>query len=429
MPLAPPPTTVSACPTVRSLDGGQRESLEEFLARARVKQAELLTRLNLELDVLVKRFEALNLPPPRLAREALIEECVALGPEATPLLVRWLEAGDAALDKERFRAGQIALVLARLDTRAATDDLLTLLAKGSKDARVLVATLIETTPEAERVRPVLLAAFKGAEGKLREALLRTLLQLSADDPQLLDQVMGGEDDALRNVALNILTDTKNAAAEERVHRLLSDQARSPGHAQQLLMYYQALPELVGPAQLKELLALAGNNRASVLARGAIIDSLPVFVSTSNNELKKALEPIINGPDLKLADAARIVLARLGDRAAKRELLKPFDDVIESTPKWSQAYARRAEILRRIAEYREAEKDYARALQLGKLEANSQPDTYVGLAKCAALQGHFKEAATWLQQAPIQLAQLKAYANDPDFAKLRASKYGDVFPKD
>jgi tetratricopeptide (TPR) repeat protein len=121
------------------------------------------------------------------------------------------------------------------------------------------------------------------------------------------------------------------------------------------------------------------------------------------------------------------MARLGDRAAKRDLLKPFDDLVESTPKWSQAYARRGDIQRRIGEYRDAEKDYNKALALGVAEASSQPETYIGLAKCAALQGKFKEAKTWLEKAPINLTQLKAYANDPDFAKLRASKFGDVFP--
>ncbi|HUR28096.1 MAG TPA: tetratricopeptide repeat protein [Planctomycetota bacterium] len=411
----------------RAFAPSEQESLEEFLARARAKQAEVFARLSAELEGIVKRFEALSLPPPRQAREALIEECVALGSEATPLFVRWLDAGDASLEKERFRASQIAQAMMRMDTRAATTELLVLAAKGSPETRLLAVRVLETTPEPERVRPQLLQAFKTSEGQLRAALLRTLLRLASTDATLLDDVLTGEDEALCNVALGVLTDTKNAGAEERVHKLLSDAERGVSHAQQILMYYQALPELVTNVQLKELLGLASMSRVPAATRASIIDALPTFVTSSSNELKKALEPIVTGPDLKLAEAARIVMARLGDRPAKRDLLKPYDDLVESTPKWSQAYARRGDIERRIGEYRDAEKDYKKALALGAAEASSQPDTYIGLAKCAALQGNFKEAKTWLEKAPINITQLKAYASDPDFAKLRASKFGDVFP--
>ncbi|MEO6711235.1 MAG: tetratricopeptide repeat protein [Planctomycetota bacterium] len=415
--------------SLRRSDGDRRESLEEFLARARAKQAELFTKLGAQLEVLVRRFEAMSLPPPRQAREELIEECIALGSEATPLFVRWLDAGEPALDKERFRASQVAQVLSRMDTRAATGELLAMVAKGSSDARVLAARVLETSPDLERVKPVLLAAFKTSEGQLRSTLLRTLMRLSADDMELLGEAMSGQDETLCNVALGVLTETKNAAVEERVHKLLADDTLAPQHAQQLLMYYQALPALVDTAQLKDLLALAGNSKVASSTRAAMIDALPLFVSSTSNELKKALDPIMEGADLKLAEAARVVLARLGDRSAKRELLKPFEELVENSPKWSQAYARRGDILRRVGDYREAEKDYNKAIVLGKNESNPQPDTYIGLAKCAALQGHFKEAKEKLESAPIQLSQLKALASDPDFAKLRASKFGDVFPKD
>ncbi len=399
------------------------------MARARLKQAELFAKLGLELEAIVKRIEALSLPPSNPVREALVDECVALGPEATPLFVRWLDPGEAALDKERFRAKQVVLAMLRMDTRAATGELLGLARQGSTEGRGNAARVLEMTPERERVRPELLAIFKSSQGQLRATLLRALLRLSSDDSQLLDEVLTGDDEALRDVALSVLTDTKNAGAEERVHRLLNDPARADQHAMQLLLYYQALPELVGPGHVKELIALASAVKVPASTRIAIIESLPMFVSGSNNELRRSLEGILAGADLKLSEAARVVLARLGDRVAKKELLKPYDDLVESTPKWSPAYFRRGDLLRRIGEYRDAEKDYTKALSLGRNDPNPQADTYIGLAKCAALQGHFKEAATWLQQAPIQLSQLKAYAGDPDFAKLKASKYGDVFPRD
>jgi tetratricopeptide (TPR) repeat protein len=316
-----------------------------------------------------------------------------------------------------------------MDTRPATAELLALVAQGSTEGRTLAVRVLESSTDRERVRPELLAHFRKSDGQLRSALLRALLKLATDDQGLLDEVLAGDDATLREVALGVLTDAKSTAAQDKVRRLLGDPAKGASHAGALLAYYQALPELAGPGEVKDLLAIAVQPQVGAATRLAIVDALPLFVDSTSSELRKALEPILGGADLKLAESARVVLARLGDRAIKRDLLKPFDELIESSPKWSQPYFRRGEILRRVGDYKDAEKDYRTALQLGKNEPNSQPETFIGLARCAALQGHFKEAAEWLQKAPIQLAQLKAYGNDPDFAKLKGSKYGDVFRSD
>ena len=425
MPPAAPPPPALLC----IVDGGERESIEAFLARARAKQAELFARLGRELEALVVRLEALPQPSSRESREALIQECIALGPEATPLFVRWLDVGDAALEKERSRASALASALQRMDTRAATTQLLDLLDQGPTNARMLAARVLENTGERDLVRPRMSAAFRKSDGQLRATLLRCLLKLAADDPALLDEVLGAADDELLDVALAALTETRNAAAGERVMRLLAAPEQAQRHAPALLAYCMALPELVGAAQLKDLLALAGTSKVPVSVRMAIVDSLPLFVSSSSNDLKRALEPLLEGPETKLAESARVVLARLGDRVAKRDLLKPYDEVIKNNPKWSQCYARRADVLRRIGDWRDAEKDYKQALELSKNETTPQTDNYIGLAKCAAAQSKFKEAAMYIRMAPILLPQLKALANDPDFAKLRASKFGDVFPQD
>ena len=353
---------------------GQRESLEEFLARAKAKQAEVLAKLGTELDALVKRLEALPLPPSNAARDGLIDECVGLGAEATPLFVRHLDPGDAALEKERFRARALATALTRMDTRAATALLLELVSRGSNEGRLQAVRVLQHTTEPDRVRPALLAEFRGAQGQLRAALLRALLKLASGDSALLDEVLTGDDATLRDVALAALAEARNADAEERVHRVLADPAKGTAHAAAVLAYYQALPALVTPAHVKELIALACSTQVSTATRQAILDSLTAFVKTTSNDLKKSLEPVIAGADLKLAESAKVLLARLGDRVMKRELIKPFDELVDSSPKWSQAYFRRAEMLRRVGDYKDAEKDYKSALQVGKNDPNSQPET-------------------------------------------------------
>lgn len=415
---APPPPFVQA--------EGPRESLEAFLARARERQAGLFVRLGAELEAIVQRIEAMNLPASREAREAMIAECIALGPEATPLFLRWLDAGDAALDKERYRAGLLAQALSRMDTRAATGGLLELLARGSADGRLCAVRVLETSSEPDRVRPVLLETYRKSQGQLRSGLLRALLRQSTDDSAVLDEVLAGDDAGLREVALTVLAETKDAAALSRVQAMCADPSRAVEHAQSILAYFLAVPDAVGPPQWKDLIGLAANTRVPAATRLSILDALPQFVDATSNELRKAMDVIVTGSDGKLAEAARIVLARLGDKLAKRELLKPYDEVIENSPKWSQGYARRGEILRRIGEHREAEREFSKALSMGTNEPNSQPDTWVNAARNMAAMGKFKEAAGYLERAPISLARLQELANDPDFAKLRASKYGEVF---
>src|SRR5687768_2180900 len=90
-----------------------RESLEEFLERARREREAIHKRLQGDVDALVGEIEAST--DAKLLRE-LVERAVALGQEATPLLVRHLDPGEAALDKDRVRSKQVALALARMDT-------------------------------------------------------------------------------------------------------------------------------------------------------------------------------------------------------------------------------------------------------------------------------------------------------------------------
>jgi tetratricopeptide (TPR) repeat protein len=215
-----------------------------------------------------------------------------------------------------------------------------------------------------------------------------------------------------------------------VSKLLADPHLAPAHADAILAYYRALPKLAGESEVKDLLTLAGNAALPVPKRIAIVEAMPEFVHTMSNELRKNVDPVLSSGDGKLVEAGQVFLVILGDKRAKKELLKPYDNVVEGNPRWSQAFARRAAILFRIQEYDDAIKDYMMALKNGENEAAPQPDTYIGLARCHARRGRLKEASDWLRKAPIQIAQLKLLANDPDFAKVKEHpKYGEVFGRD
>ena len=53
--------------------------------------------------------------------------------------------------------------------------------------------------------------------------------------------------------------------------------------------------------------------------------------------------------------------------------------------------------------------------------------HLGIARCYALLGRFKEAREYLRNAPVSRETIRNLADDPDFAEMSAHpKYGDVF---
>jgi hypothetical protein len=125
----------------------------------------------------------------------------------------------------------------------------------------------------------------------------------------------------------------------------------------------------------------------------------------SNELRKNVDPVLSSGDGKLVEAGQVFLVILGDKRAKKELLKPYDNVVEGNPRWSQAFARRAQIMFRIQEYDDAIKDYMMALKNGENEARAAARHAIGLRtlplRGAPSQGSVRLAA---QARRSQIAQ-------------------------
>ena len=112
----------------------------------------------------------------------------------------------------------------------------------------------------------------------------------------------------------------------------------------------------------------------------------------------------------------ILLSKHGDRKARRVLLEPYDKAISRAKSRPKAYDNRADVLFRIGDLRAAIKDYKRSLEVGRNKAvNEVP--FLGLARCYALLGKFRDAADWLDKAPVSVTTLQELATEPAFAAM------------
>jgi tetratricopeptide (TPR) repeat protein len=386
-----------------------------------------LARLEQEVTAALQQFSALKAPIRPQRQEAFVDELVALGPLAGPLLVPHLEpAGDDAVERARARA--VAVALSRMQGPALTDPLLSVLAQGSDEARRNALRALETSTERERVRPVLLAAFEAAPaGAFKQSALRAVVRLGGpENARLYAQILSQEDSELVALALRARVDTRDASAGPQVRTLLSDSSKAQRHAELLLEYYAGLPELVDSELLERWVSVV-DKAGKLQTRVMIIDALPGLAGSSGSDLRKALQPLVSATDPKLREAVLVALVRLGDRSARRDLLEGYDDFVDRNDDIAEAYVRRGKVYLRIEDWDDAIRDFQQALRLARSDPSPQPEAYVGLARAYARRGRLRDAAEWLRKAPISLKELRALADDPDFAELRASRYSaDAF---
>jgi tetratricopeptide (TPR) repeat protein len=413
---------VGLAPPTCAAQSGERESLEDFLERARAERALLHARLQGEVDQLVVELEGLDRLSRRRKAKGIVQSMVALGPNATPLLVEHIDPGTSATDKKSYRAGRVSDALEQMNVSPITAALIRVLQTGTEDGRSNAARVLASARDTTRVRPEVLAAFRASEGTLKATCLRTLISLGgAQNDDLLSEVLRGEDEGLIDMALDAFADLRAEQVAPQVRAILADDARAERHAPALVEYYAALPHLVGEEEIADFVAIAASN-APVEVRVAVIDALPAF-QPGLNDVKRALKDILSSRDDELREAALACLARLGDRGSRKDLLESYNDVVERNPDWSEAYSRRAKVLYRIEDYTDAIRDYRDSIELGKGDPKQEPEPYIMLARCYAKRSKMKDAVDWLRKAPISLDERRALADDPDFRELRDSRWG------
>lgn len=407
----------------------QREdSLEALLERFRARRAELHAELEPRVHELLTDIERLGVSGAESdALRRARDELVALGSECTPLLVGALEPGPDPPAARAFRAQQVARVLAQMDTRAVTADLVVLLAHGSADARIHAARVLGRSEQADRVLPELRQAFATSEGPVRSASLVALARLGVEHSrELFEELLRSDEAADVELALGALTEAPGPAALELVRDFASRPARAAPHARRLIEFYQAARERVGPEDVRSLARLAAEDEVTPLTGANLLETVIALpLQDWPEDLGGLLERVSQSPNRELRDAALVVRALAGDKGARRQLLRERDRLVENNERWADPLVQRAELFYKLRDFGAAIKDYKQALKLAKDDPAPQTEVQVGLARCYARTGKLRDAAGALEDARLSRAKLRELAADPDFAELLGSRYGDV----
>lgn len=407
----------------------EHDSLQDLLGRLRTNRDSIVNEMRAGVDALLADMEQEAVSRNLDALEADRKSLVALGPESATLLVEVLDPGMQSTDAQKLRSQYVTLVLSDLKSRAILPRLIEIAQSGSLDGRLNAISVLGLSPEPERAGPVLVGIYRGNFGELRAAALGALARLGGDsNDKILEEALSDAKPEVVDATLAALAESHKASMAPRVLKILASPTEALAHADKLIAYYRATPEAVDKATLVALIHMASETTASTEQRQKVLDFLPSVADRFDSEAKKEMRVMAASPTLEVSEGALVVLVLVGDRAARKELLARYDDQIDRNKQVGASYTARADVLYKIGDYREAINDYKHAIQLSAEDLRVPQDaSYVGLARCYAMQGKINDAATTLRKAPLTNKQLAGLKKDPAFAKLVENpKYKDLF---
>lgn len=406
-------------------------SLEDYLGRAREAREAEFARLRASVDHLAQRLGSVR------ARdlERLHEQLADLGPEAAPLLLPYLDPGPPGPDADGKdhreehlrRAEEVARALIRSGNPALVEDLLALARSAAPEGRVLAVRVLGASPEHERALTGLRALFPATEGELRVACVRALAQLDPGEP-LVAQALTDPAPQVVRAALESLGSVPHAEPMPAVLALLADATRAAPVLDALVGYFRAPGLEVEEDTVMALIRLARRNDLPVEARLAAVDALPYLDVPLSAPMRREMEPLLETSDTALRESTLVAMTLLRDSRAKRELTRHYDDLVDDNPRWPQAYKQRGDMYLRIREYRDAENDYAKAIELhgktSRLPGNRE--LWVNLARAYVKDGKLRQASETLEEFGLTSELREELRRDPDFAPLAEhSRYGKI----
>lgn len=403
-------------------------TLEGLLRRARAQERALLQRLQEPTRFVVEGLEAAKGAD---EFERARGELEGLGPEAAPLLVVHLDPGEDATSAQVRRARAVADALRAWGAPGIADEVVALALGPSKRARQQAARVLPFLPDRAEGRRVLLELLGRPDADARLDAARGLVELvRADDLESvppLRQLLVDEQVELVAEALNGLAAVGDRDSAAEIARLASSPTRALSLLEPLRAYFEASPRLPR-LEVTKALVQSATQTTVISNRRALLELAATLDTPWNRELEDLFEPLLELGDPEVADEARIAMARLGDRGARRDLLRKYDDWVKRRSNFPSAYEERARIQLRVGDYGEAGKDYETAVALYSARGNDPPrELYIELARARCLDGKLKQANTALQNAYPSSERLRRLAQDPDFAALvEHGRYGRQF---
>ncbi len=403
------------------------ESLQAWLARIRRERETSRSALTTRVLELCRELEALASETGERKVEAARNALTALGPEAIPLLAPALEPGEGASAAARFRAEHVAITIAAARPTSIDAELAAHVRQGTPEARSNALLVLAHHGDPERALPLLTELYSSALGAQRGEVLAVIAELGGDQAdRLVAEALDDPEPEVVSTALDALARARNESMSGAILEFVRA-SKAPAHVDGLLAYYSAVPAALDSEHALALVELARHVALSEKSKSQLLEALARFPIELDSRIEKALDSIADGGTREVRESALVLLAVLGDRNARKSLLKPYEDVVRRSPKWSQAYVQLADVLARIHDHRKAIGEYKTALELMSKEDRVEATPFLGIARCNALLGDYKEAAEYLEKAPVSAKTLRELAADPDFAAMAANpKYSKVF---
>ncbi len=423
-PAGPPASSASLW--VAPQDG----SLQELLASARKKRAAAFARLAPRIQSLIDRLEALGRPRPENQITALRSELDGFGPPAAGLLLPHVDPGASPKRAQLFRAGEVRDALIRMGTGELTQALDTMLSSATLHGRVNAIALLGASSDQKRAGKVLRELFPSTTNELlQKSMVAALVRLggAANLDLALKGLVEREDDYVR-AAVEACAAAERTEAASAIATLLEKPEKVQPILLPLTEYYAACPGALNTETLVGLFRLAGSKQLPNDERITLLTAITHWDFEIEAPARKELEQLAESPVASLREGALILLANLGDREAKRNVLRAYDYAVAANPRFASVQEKRGDILVRLGDHDDAARDFKKAVDLldrqGRFVAK---ELRVKLARAFAVTGKAKLAYDALKAANLSPSWLRGLAADPDFAVvLEHSRYRKIF---
>jgi len=300
--------------------------------------------------------------------------------------------------------------------------------EASPGGRLLAVRVLGESPVVERALGALRALHAQVNGALRAECVRAIAHLAPEDPLVLAALSDSQPVVISAGLVALTAETRKQPRPE-VRALLDDQTRGASVLPELVDYFCVPGRELDEDMVAALLRFACRSDLDVNARLKVLSGLPRFGVALTSRLRREAEPLLTSPDSAIKDATLVALTLLKDARARRDLMRYYDDQVKDNEAWPLAYQRRGDIELAIGEYRDATRDYNRAIELhgetARLPGNR--DLWVNLARAQVKDGKLKAAADTLVGFSLTADLRRALKADPDFLPLVENpKYKNLF---